>query len=452
MHRRPEVIFFVLALVFGLANIYYLPPFQSPDESNHFHRTAHITQGYMMGFEEDQRLGGMLEKEYLDYSLCFDRIRKSDNNSFNQKDFVNAKRLDDKDKIFVDFANVGYYSPSVYFPQVIGLWISKIFRVSVFHQLYVGRFAGYLFWLIVVFWSIKLIPTQKYLWVFLALLPASISINSSLSGDVVSNALAFFAIAWSLSKMQKNEGISILESLIVTLCLSVIAINKPVYFPLVFMLVLISKQQFVRPLFKWLMILLPVALMLIWIPYSHDLFIPFDLYNSDYRLNQQLNPGVNPAQQLEFILSNPFYFAKIALLSYLDSAPATWAHYIGKFGWEKNYISSQMIALLSFMLLALTFVKEQGVHIRQKKKWKLAVIALLMLGAFTVSIYMQWSPVGNEQVWSLSGRYFIPIFPLLFLAAPSFKWDKRVVIERISIVLIALANMSLIYEIIQRYY
>jgi len=52
---KPQVhhIFFSIGLVFGVIILWLTPPFQSPDETNHYHRSAHIASGHLMGDVRD---------------------------------------------------------------------------------------------------------------------------------------------------------------------------------------------------------------------------------------------------------------------------------------------------------------------------------------------------------------------------------------------------------------
>jgi len=428
MLKKPSILFLIIAFVFGVAAIYITPPFQSPDETNHFHRSIHIAEGNLMGKKIDgNRLGGMLSTDALRFTLRYDFIRKSDNPKFTDVETSFYKNPDTPNNGFVDFANVGYYSPTVYLPQVVGVALAKLLDLGVYYQFYLGRWIGFLGWLFLVFFAIRIIPIGKYLMAFLALLPASICLNITLTGDSFSNALCFLWIALILRAVLTEHKIVWKEWIGLLLIIGLITINKLVYFPLVLMVFMISSEKLMAA--KWMKtipVVLVILILIFWIPYSKSMFIPYDFYAEEIRDAQQLNEGVRPDLQLQFILSNPFTFVKTVIVSYVESAPSTWSHYIGKFGWEKNYIPFSVIGLLTLILggISLTRTKEELI-LTFKQRIYLLSIAFLMIGGFTVSIYMQWSPVGNDRVWSLSGRYFFAIIPVILFALPKHTVPKK---------------------------
>ena len=107
----------------------------------------------------------------------------------------------------------------------------------------------------------------------------------------------------------------------------------------------------------------------------------------------------------------------MALLSYLESAPATLAHYFGKFGWEKNYLPTWLIGplLLATIGVAMTDAKAK-LQLQTHHRLSFFAIACSMMAALALVLYMQWMPIGSERILALNGRYFFPVFPLCFMA------------------------------------
>jgi len=455
MLRKPSILFLIVALVFGLITIYLTPPFQSPDETNHFHRSIHISEGHVMGEKRDgNRLGGMLSTDALRYTLRYDYVRKSDNPKFNNIATDLYKNPDTPEKTFIDFANVGYYSPTVYLPQVIGVAFAKRCNLGIYYQFYLGRLTGFLAWVFLIFLAIRIIPIGKYLLLFVALLPASISLHSTLTGDSFSNALSFLWIALMIRAITTDHKINVKEWIMLLLIIACITINKLVYFPLTLMIIMIPSVNM-----KWanwmkgIILFVVLLILMMWIPYGKSMFIPYDFYAVELRDVQQLNEGVRPDEQLQYILSNPFRFIRTAIISYIESAPSTWSHYIGKFGWEKNYIPFVVIGLLTFVLggLSLTRMKNETI-LSTKQRIQFLGIALFMIAGFTVSIYMQWSPVGNDRIWSLSGRYFFAIMPVFLFALPKFQILENSKWSLLPVCFSIIGLVFLMYSIGIRYY
>lgn len=447
--------FAFIGLIFGVLILWVTPPFQSPDETNHYHRSAHIAQGHLMGEVLDgNRLGGEIDGSLLKYTSHFDSIRKSEDPRFDAADYTWARGLRKTGKLFVDFANVGYYSPTVYFPQVVGQALSQLLRLTPYQSLYFTRLLSLLSWLTLITLAIRIIPIQKILICFLALLPSSLSLASMVSGDTFTSSLCFLWIALLLRMILTKHRISLKEYIIICLIIVFITLNKLVYFPLVFMILLVPNDRLKKSvLMKSILLCITGVTLLLWMPYSKSLFIPYSEYSHLFRDSQQLNPPVNPDAQLSWILSHPYSFAQVALISYLESAPSTIAHYIGKYGWEKNYLHPIIIAILGLVGGFLSISRaENAPKLNVTQRLSFIVISLVMIIGLSVSLYLQWSPVGNDRILSLSGRYFFPIIPLLLIAASFINIENQRRIKLLSLGLSIVGLISLIIAIYSRWY
>ena len=421
----------MVASITGVLYVLLVPPFQSPDETAHFYRTAHLASGHLMGQKTaDQRLGGQLPKSLTELYQPFAKLRYHYEAKASQTDFHNAWELSLQplDTTFVDFPNVGYYAPFPYLFQAGVMRVLLVFECRPMALFYTGRLATVAIWMALVLAALHLIPFFSKPIVWLALLPSSLFLHASLTGDAVTNGICFWLFAALLSLIF-TEG-KIAERLRwfklgIFICSAMITLSKPVYFPLVLLVWLVQKNKFSSPTkfyaFASGLCLANLALLGWWYHFAGGLFIPYGEYNPLYREGVQLNEGVQPHEQLAFVLSHPIGFLKTAVLSYMESGPATLAHYFGKFGWEKNYLPGWMIGLL-FLATTWISVSDSSALGQLKNKHRIffTMIALAMMGALALVLYMQWMPVGADRVMALSGRYFFPVFPLLFFAVSGF--------------------------------
>ena len=200
-------------------------------------------------------------------------------------------------------------------------------------------------------------------------------------------------------------------------------------------------------------LLLTTALIaaLTWGTLAQKWFIPYDAYNPAYRDAQTLNEGVNPARQQAFMLENPLYFAKTAAMSAIRALPSTAAHLVGKFGWEKNYLSPVWLALLWLALAVLIAVEENSFKMRQRL---LAVsVVVLYVAMFAATMYALWCPVGAGEITNFQGRYFVPVLPVVALAVAGNwleRWKQRVWLG--AVVMMTFSNLAMVWNIWARYY
>jgi uncharacterized membrane protein len=457
------------ALVFGLLYALLVPPFQSPDETAHFYRTAHLASGHLMAVSTtDMRLGGYLPKSLPLIYQPFAGLRYD----FEAKALLYHFRksweqpLNPSDTAFVDFPNVGYYAPFPYIAQGLVLRALMAFDCRPLVLFYAGRLTTLAVWMALIMAALRLLPILAPTMAWLALLPSSLFLHASLSGDAVTNGLCFWLLAALLSLIftdlslgggkQAHNSRWLVACIFV--CSAMIVLSKPVYFPLVLLAWLVPKGKFQQNrgyyAFAGGLLLLNLSLLAWWYHFAGNLFIPYGAYNPLYREGVQLNEGVWPHQQLDFVLKHPFGFLKTAVLSYAESAPATLAHYFGKFGWEKNYLPGWLIGLLALGSFALALTDEEAAKkLKALHRISLEAIGLAMMGALALVLYMQWMPVGSDRILALSGRYFFAVFPLLFFAVGGLlaSQNKRWVGLACKILLVVSLAWGA-WEVLGRYY
>ncbi len=83
--------------------------------------------------------------------------------------------------------------------------------------------------------------------------------------------------------------------------------------------------------------------------------------------------------------------------------------------------------------------------------WMIGIGLVMMIG-FAIIIFIQWSPVGSDRIYSLSGRYMIPIFPLFFLAVPPILNKNQSVILWFAKIVIVFSLFYGVFSVFYRYY
>ncbi len=484
--------FLVSVLLFGSIFVFVVPPFQVADEFNHFYRAWQVSDGVLLGVRTtDNRLGGDLPVSVTKITQSFRSLPFQPNNQIKSSTiFYNLTiPLDAQNRQFTDFSNTAMYAPTAYLPQVLAISIGKFLKRGPLSIFYLSRFLTLIFWLSIVYTALKILPIQRNLFTALALLPSSLFINASVSGDVVTNACSFLVMALFLRLITEKKHLSQRQTLtffaLIFMSTLIISLNKLAYFPIVLLVFLIDKKHFNglknKLIVASVLIFSNIAVIVFWAKTIQPNYIKFEDYNPAFRIGQQLNENVDPSVQLSFMLHNPLFFTKIATFSLIKTFPHTLIHYVGKFGWEKNYLPIWLIFILVFLILiqAINNEKNQAILSEQlgfdslrtsnfklqtsngplsiKAKFSLFFIGILMTYTFVAAMYAIWSPVGSEFIDNLGGKYFIPIYPLFFLALPSFDLSKNRILAFLAQpkVLFSALWLSLIwsvFQVIARYY
>ena len=406
----------------GIGLVWVIPPFQSPDEFNHFYRAYQIADGHF-GCEfnaDSSEIGGNIPLSLLKISRPFDSLESYPNNKVSLDTIVQYLKtpLERDIKVFEAFPNTARYAPTAYFPQAISIFILRLFNAPPLWMMYLGRLANFLFWWVIVGFAVAKTPYFKHFFMVLLLLPASLAINSTSNADVSTYALFFLIFGFFFQFREKKGEISNSELIKFATLIFITTLNKICYFPILFLLLFIEKEKFGSLKKKVTYIgfngAINLALAVAWSQYVHTLVYPKS-YNPSFTTYESLHLGfkVNPDLQTQFILQNPFVFLQNLIIKSSETVHNSYGSWIGSFGWESKLPSGLIDVMWYFLLIFVLFCDYKF------KIWERVGLAMVAFGTtmlFLLSTHLHWDGVGDfiENGWH--GKYYIPIFPLYFWA------------------------------------
>jgi len=458
---KPQNFFLVVGLIFGLSFLVLTPPFQTPDEVNHFYRAWHIASGHLFPTKENNRLGGYMPKSLieavnLNSNIKFDYFSRT---SFSKTSEQLRRKLVDKTPEFIDFPNTALYFPISYFPQAVSIAIFKFLGFRPIAILMLSRLMMLALWLFVVFRVIKILPIFKWFFVFSALLPMSSFENMSVSADVVTNILGFlwigniFKCAFGENKLYRKD---VFVLLFIAICL---ACAKYVYTPLVLLVLIIPLKKipelrfFKKYQLVGLIIIIPFLFALAGSNYASKINIPYAAYNQTYVGNAELPPGADINKQIAYLKAKPIKLYDVVYEGYFKTYDLVQDSYIGMLGWLDVKIP-ETIVYLGYLLLFFSLLYENAKARSKIKYWQRAVMfftGILVMYLIYLSQYLSWVPVGNEYTYGTQGRYFITVLPLVFLGLVFMPVNQKLLLN-FSIgasILILLVSVKCLYV---RYY
>ena len=429
--------------IFGVIFALLVPPFQSPDEPNHFLRAWQVSEGHFFPEKTENRLGGMLPESLSQVCDSFSFLKNNPSARLKFSTLRHALNipLQPEKRRFTDFANTAIYAPTAYIPQAAAIAILRPFGATPLQLLYAARMANLLAWLALVAAALRLLPFLQTTLSAIALLPATLCIAASANADVWNNGLCWWLIAALLSDPVTGHFWKKLAAGII------VAANKLIALPLVLL-------GFFSNMHRRQVLIIAAAAMLAaiaWSQLAQAWFLPYEAYNPAFRDTQTLNSGVDPARQLAFIAENPIFFVKTALQSLFRVLPSMAAHFVGKFGWEKNYLPSGWIGALWVMLAALVLSEKNP--LTQRQRWGMAGVAALYFIGFAVTMYALWNAVGAAQIDNWQGRYFLAIAPVVVLAVATNVFEKwKPELERGATLLLFMSNAAMVFSVWERYW
>jgi uncharacterized membrane protein len=454
----------LLTLSFGLTYVFVVPPFQSPDEPNHFLKIYHISEGNFLGevSQDKQQLGGYLPKSLSNtyetyYLYAYDKEKLFSIDSI-KTDL--SKQLTSTELDFISFPNTARYAFTAYLPQVVAFCVLKKINCPPLTLMYAGRLTAFFFWIILVYYAISITPVFKEIFMLLTFLPTSLSTNTTLSADVVTNALLFVCLALFLKFKFKKEIPPNRELILFGLILLLTSWQKIVYFPLLFLVLLIPKSKFEginkKVLFFLILLVSNLIVVFYWSHEVNKLIYPTGNKFFTTYVNMRTDAQINPTLQVEHILRDPLTFIKIFTEVSFSAYQSNFSTYLTSFGWEGLQVPSGLLYVFKFFFLAYLLIQKNIFKIWERIYLSLLGHGLVML--FLLSQHLHWDGVGDFFHYTYLGKYYIPIYPLFFFALTGifsnsvFKEDYEKYINVLFLVLTITIQIDFLILILERFY
>jgi uncharacterized membrane protein len=406
---KPETIFILLAVVYGLTFLVIMPPFQVADEGDHFCKALGLTEGYLIpekvGNEAGVPVPGDVWELLKSFPVNMNIDKKLTVNDITSKINVNMDK-DTHDFVILSDVMVVTYSPIPYLIPASAITIGKLFGLSSLWLMYFARLANFIVWILLVYLAIRIIPVHKWVLLMIALMPMTLSEAASVSVDSLTIALSFLLIAYILKLVYDKHNFT-KTNFVLLLCLgSLIALTKSIYILLFFLFLLIPISRFKDCKMKYgifaIILLITGSIASIWMLLTMGLYMP-------------AIPNWSVSGQFYFILSHPLTYLSILLRTFVMSGTdylVSFVGYLGVFDVPLPIIS--ILAYLLIMAFAAMVDKTRfNVHLRQKMVC--LIILVSGIGAVMTFDYVTWDPVGYLFINEVQGRYFIPFAPLFFL-------------------------------------
>lgn len=418
---KPTTFFVFAALFFELLFNLVTPPLQAPDEINHFFRAYQIADGNFLPVRTKDRLGGYMPICFNEFVVPFNNAATNIKYTLKKDDIIksfdikfNAEKVE-----FKDFPSTTTYSFISYLPQVSALFILKQFKCSVATMYYGGRLFSFIFWLLVMYAVITIMPVYKWLFTLIILLPMNLYLANAFSADGMNNCLTFLFMALALKHMFSSSNITLRDLIILLMILSLLALAKFVYVSFIALLFLIPARKFPSQVFRFssigIILTVTIFLVSIWSGIYLKNYIKISEYNQNYIYNVGLSPCADYVAQKAYILNHGFYFFKVIYHSVFDHPQTFLKGYIGAFG-QADIPFPNGVYLLAYLFIVIVAITDfNGIVINTTQKIIIFLVAISAFILILLSIHLMWDCVGEGVVDLVQGRYLIPVFPLLFI-------------------------------------
>lgn len=398
--------FIIIATVLGIFYFILTPFGNGTDEVSHFLRVFKISQKYTTLNYEENDLFPLAFSKLVDYK---NNIEIKYTNYFNEFEAFSMNTIEKKDLIG-EYWNTKLYSPIQYFPQVIGVTAGRIISDNIVVIGMCGRIAGYIFWVALCAYAIKIVPNKKIFFLIICLLPVNLFSAICISGDTVTNAVCTLFIAIIYRKLYLKEKITKKDKFILIFLSCMISLCKIVYLPFVFLVLLLKIDNFKnkKELMKFIILLIVISIL---VGMAWFIIGSINLANSN----------TASKEQLKFILINPIEYI-IIILRTIVSKGDYFIYQLSTGNELMCHAKTTIYPIISYVftvvLLISLFINDDN-EMFEINNIKRILVYLIMAGTsflIVTAIYIQWTSlfgIGNYIILGIQGRYFIPIVTLL---------------------------------------
>ncbi len=455
---KPYNFFVVVAILFEIVFNIVTPPLQAPDEISHFYRAYQIADGHFLPERTKDRLGGHLPVCFDEFVLPYTFAALNLKYTLSEQDVLRSAEVvfDKKNTQFKDFPSTTTYSAVSYLPQITALFIIKQFNCKVATLYYGGRIFSFLFWLIIMYFVIRIVPLYKWLFTIIILLPMNLYVANAFSADGVNNCLTFLFVALILKHIFSQNRVTTKDILVVFIILALLALAKFVFVSFILLLFLIPGHKFKSHLYRFGSIAVILVVTLIIFSYWSGIYlknyIKISDYDPSYIYNVGLSPCADPEAQKAYILDHGFYFFSVIYHSIFDHPQTFLKGYVGAFGQSDIFLPKGLYILSYLVILFIAVTEYNKMALTTAHKILFSMVALAAFVLILLSIHLMWDCVGEGVVDLVQGRYLIPVLPLLFILPGNKKFGLNFPYVIIVLPLAVILNACSARAIYKRFY
>jgi uncharacterized membrane protein len=441
---RPENLFVVLALLFGIANIFLTPFGTGYDEWTHLSRTWEISRFHLLTEVNATTI-------YL--PVAFTTINWRINHTF--VDPISLDEYLSKYKVIIEpqvnpesvlpTTTRSSYFPSMYFPAalVMGIFARILNNFPVMMTVTLIRLVNFLIFLMLSFLAIQKIPFGKWVLFALLLAPEVIYMSSIVNIDYSSYGVSALFLSWVLYLSFKREKVTRKDYWILLALIFGLFTLKVNYAVLGILLFLIPKEQFSKTQKTILVVFTVGAFFLLVIGWYMIAASGSGNYTEE----------VSISGQAAYIFSHPALFMGTLAKSIVSVFSRVFREWIAVYAYGVGVVPPLIYLFFMIGLLIFSVFRFDAIQPTRTQRIFLVSLGCISFLAIFVIFYLAESNVGGIDIRGINGRYFFASALLLLLGTSGLmKEILPYVMKIIATVLIAISQGFFIYGIFATFY
>ena len=446
-----EKFYLITAIFMGIIYLLVIPPWAVPDSTSHF-GAAYRFSSILLGHTGEEEWTGRADDE-----LFLEQIWEHMGNP-DMKDYTNLlynfKITADNNELIEmslrpDFMK--YYSIINYWPQIIGIILSRLFRFSAVIAIYLGRIFLLAFYIYACLNAVKKTPIGKSFFALVPLLPMSLMMSSGYSYDamVIISTLNFVACIFALYKDQNSVKLLVETSIWAFMIGAVKGGGYLIMLPLI--LILLFKSENMKKSSKNIAIIAASGLISVFI-FDKLLQLGNKLFQFGYEDDSKM--------QAVFAIKHPIHYFHMLISTYLNSIDKLFFNMMGtQMAWLESTIPATIIIFMVLALFIYSLYEKDDITLESGSKWILLGIVFMSV-FFTPMMLLSWTEIGADTIAGLQGRYYLPlIVPMLIFVSKytlnedreNFLQDKNFVIRNKCMMCFAILSCIAVYYMLRLY-
>lgn len=413
--KKIHIYFFVVVMIVGSTNILVSPPVVglAHDDEIHYERTAYLSYGCNGKVSyADSKLKKRYQQVIGTKDVYNSNIRQEWEVEINE-----AAKIFENKTLLVDCKTSKFnlqYIP--YIPGAIGMVFARAIGMEFTNQLMLVKLINLVCYAGIMALAISLLKKRGQLILFaIGLIPTSVYMASQVTYDWWVISLCVLSYSMFISKKQKNEVISEKYFALIVGIMVLALLPKAIYFPMIIPLMFYGRDCYKNSKICKVLAICGMGLLIM-------TFVLPMMVSGDGITDLRGGSDVNSIEQMKYILTHPFEYAKILtnfLIDYLSLDAAK--GYLTLLGY--NGIADYFTICIVVICIAALLDNHKRKDILDTRKhknyvlYKLFVYASMFITIVLVatSLYVMFTPVSASVILGCQYRYLLPvIFPLVF--------------------------------------
>ena len=420
-----EIVYIGMAVIMGLVFMLLIPVYCVPDEQVHYWK-AYQLSNQILGVESDvNNIVMRVDDANLPITTEYKSAKSLNKYYRSINDPVND----------VSLTSSGYTSWAIpdflYLLPAIGISLARLLKLNTILLFFCGRFFNAMLFIGSTALSIRKIPIGKLVIFFIGLLPMTLQQTASYSYDAPITACGFLIVSYSLYILYDKQ-MYIGDWLILAVALSIIITAKShAYFllALIPLLGMIKLYKTNKRVSKIILVVIAVGFLFNLLVFLWDnVLFYYDRVTGWY-------PDGVEFYTIQYLLTHPSSILIVAEGTFRYKFDFYLTSLIGE---ELGYFNIKVPAIMTWLgagILACASLRRKKDPIILNKNQRIVMFLISILSIMCVfgGMLLNWTPVGSVAIEGVQGRYFLPILPILLIAAQTVeleidrKWDKHII-------------------------